>query len=1272
MQGIGFRVLGPVLAEHDGQPMALPGERQRAILAAFLLNPHVTVATGQLIELVWGIEPPRTAKQSLQNHISKLRRFISLAGDQATLVTATTGYVLEVESARLDLTRFQGLAVEGRVALGVGDTVRASSLLARALDEWRGELIQDVHLPGLMASDVSWIHELHRTTLAAMIESELKMGRYREVCAASERLLIENPFDEQAAMLAALAYYGSGRIGEATATLSGLRRRLGQELGIDVGQAVDDLERRILRRDPTLLGGDHAATQGRFELSTGGRKRVVALAVDDEDAARGAADPQSDPVREVLTRFGATIFGRFETSQVVALFGFPRAHEDDAIHAARAATEIGAMRPGGQRVGIAAGEVSFLHANDVTSLRSFGPLERATTLARSGRAGDIVVAAEVLALGRGRLIPATPGPSDLPLPADSVRLRRVDDAPRLGRYRAPMVGRDGVMTALRAAFDRAVLDSRTVAITLVGEAGVGKSRLVEGFTSVIGDRAHVVVGRSRTDRQHRPLHPFEEIIETATQSPIVDVGGVESSLAELIAGDRDGEFLMRQLTASFGQSGETTSPEEMFWATRRILELLAVKRPLIVVLEDVQWAEGTCLDLVQYTTNHSQRAPILWLITARPEFVETRPTWTGGSGDGATIELAGLSERDAILLAEHLLDVPLDDPQLKTWIVEASGGIPLYIEELAKLCEVERGDREGLADVGGIDREPERIPPTIRHLLHVRLDRLLPNERRVLERAAILGASFTDLDLAMITPEHEAATASTANLARLVESGMLKLERMSRSEGREYAFHHVLLREAVYEDTPADVRAIDHATFARALARRTDWSSGAPHDVIGAHAEAAARLRVAAGMDEEETTAIGDLAISHLCEAAGTALDRGAYAASAGLARRALTMCPEGHRATPDLARIGASALFEGGDAAGAERMLEDGCAAAEQLGNETAAWRLRVERASVSEWLRPAEFGALQRKELAEDAIAALERLGDRRSQAVAYRLLGDALNDIEDVEAAVEAWEAGRRIALAHGDRREAQERMTAGATLGPLPAQEGIELLRRRATEAGWLFPDHESSLALLLVLTGATEEGFEMLRHAHTRAAELGASWREAVVCMDEAEALLITGDPDQALGAVASAVTTLRRMGDRPMLASGLALEAEALLATGSLEEALARTVESERLTEIGDRGASIAWRGARAHILAELGHVDTALSLAHQATALAADSPQLIFAAEAFEHLGAVLEAANEHEAAADAVRAALQRYELKGAVLPAAKARRRLRAILHDRPAAT
>jgi predicted ATPase/DNA-binding SARP family transcriptional activator len=1238
------------------------GAKLRGLLGLLLLRTEQVLDPDTLIEALWGDEPPPTARTALQMHVSRLRKL--LGGDPAvSLETTTGGYVLHVGPDRLDLDEFRRLVANGRSEMSRGEHLAARDTMESALRLWRGVPLANVDVPGIPRPELARLEELELSARTTRLEAELALARHLDVVPELEYLRAAFPLDERVHVLAATALYRAGRQAEALDSITDLRHRLSSELGLEPGPAVRKLEEQILAQDSALDPPVVIEDVGRRTA----RKTVTALvcrlaAAADPEAGKAPADQALLDVVAIVESHGGWVHEAV-LGKVSAVFGVPRVHEDDCLRAVRAALELRAWNPDAgadgtldaPRVGIGLGEVLVESFRGSEKLLSVGPVEEAEQLAGAAKPGEVLLtgAAARLAEHSAGLEPTEIlllGSEESPL----VAYRLVRDARaeiEVGRrFGSSLVARNEELAVLRQAFARSERERAAALVTVLGPAGVGKTRLVTEFLSQVRENATVLSGRCLSYGRDITFWPIAEMVRQAASIEDADPAHeARSRVARLIGDIDDAEFIEEQIASVLGLSGSPPVPGEIFWAIRRFFETAAAVRPLILVFDDIHWAETMLLDLIEHVAGASRAVPVLVVCMARAELVEQRPGWGGGRLDATNLVLGTLGRDESARLVDNLLGRTEMDEEVRERILEAGEGHPLFLEELvAMLVEEELLARQGGRWVASTDLGEVPIPPTIQAIIGARLDRLGTAERVVLENAAVVGQEFTEQNLAVFDRDRDRLGTL---LDRLEAKDLLSVRRESPSMGRTFRFRHHLIRDVAYRTMPKTSRARAHETFGNHLETTASGRISELEEIVGYHFETAHLYRKELGAQESDGPSLADRAASRLRSAGLRALARDDNPAAVSLLGRALALLDAGDLDRCGLAWQLGSALIETGELDRAEEVLQAGLLDARRLGDEAAEWRIRLEQTDIRFWRSPEATNTRETERVAIDAAAALRRLGDVAGVARAQRLLGDAFGRRGRAAEAIEAYETGQHLAREAGDEREAAQRSNLGIAHGPVPVDRCIQIVEGNLATARRPDPAALAALGFLLAMSGRFDESRKALEGAVARAAQLGIEWRLVSIHMHFGAAMLFANDPQRAEAILGPAVEALQRMGEQSMFSTAVALLGEALYRQGKLDEAMDATVASEMATADDDVASQMAWRGVRAKVLAARGETDEAERLALEGVAFADRSDLVNMVGDAHFDLGIVLQAAGKAERASAELETAAAVYRSKGNV---------------------
>jgi DNA-binding SARP family transcriptional activator len=1229
-----FRILGPLEVWDRGCPLELRRQKQRTLLAALLLRVGEVVSVDQLIDDLWGERPPSTARASVHNAVSAVRKVVG----HDTLRTRGSGYVLDIAPEQLDLSRFERLTAEARGA----DGKERLEKLREALALWRGPPLADLVFEPMTVVEAVRLEELRTAALEDLIDAELSLGAGAELVEKLETLVAEHPFREHFRGQLMLALYRSGRQAEALEAYQDARRVLVGELGIEPSTPLRQLEQAILRQDVSLSPADIEEAAARPEER---RKTVTVLIADlsfaqalDPEVQRELTRRSLTTVRTVLEAHGATIEQR-AGDQVLAVFGVPASHEDDPLRAARAALELKAEiaprtaanerepeLPIELRVGIDTGEV-LAGADEAGHGLVAGPaITLAKRLQQLALGGEILAGAATLQL-LGDAVVAEP--ADRPR-TDAFRiLKVVEGVPMLARHlEAPLVGRRTELAALRESFERCARQRRCSLHLILGEAGIGKTRLATEFTAELDGSTTILVGRCVSYGKGATFLPLGEIVSGLQ---------ARTDLQTLFVGDQHAELIVTRLAELTEEENGSSSSSETFWAVRRLLETLAGHQPVLLVLEDLHWAEPTLLDLIDYVTEQLTGRSVLLLGLARPELLEERPEWAQVETTG----LAPLSTEEGEALIDNLAEIPAT---LRAQIVRTAGGNPLFLEQL--LAHVTEGS------------ESERLPPSLELLLASRLDRLAAAELATLQRAAVVGREFPQAAVAHLSGE--AGTAAVASLPPLVRKGLIEKTSAPRLHERAYRFHHALICEAAYATLPKAQRAELHERFARWL----DASPTGSDELVGFHLERAHRYLDELDVRDVSARGLGVEAGERLAAAGLRSAKRGDLHAAADLLGRASSLLDAREVARRDLLTELGLVLWRSGDVAAAEQMVARSLETALAEHDGRAELRARIELANLK-LARAEEGGADELVSLASRAIPTFERLGDDRALARAWFALATVHGSFHcRYQRSTEA--AGR--ALGHFRRSgwplaPCLQDLAAGLYYGPTPVLEAISRCQALLEEADRGGQAHILTfMAGLEAMGGRFDSARELTSMARSIYDELAWTLNLATNYAPlAADIEFLAGNFPEAEFLLSESCRTLEASGEQARLATQAAQLGEAVQAQRRHVEALRWSEVAEGCAVRDDTGAQFSWRALRAKALAHQGALSEAQRMAQEAVALAAATDTVNQHAQVLLGHADVLRLAGRAEQGTRAIEDAIRLLDEKGNLPAGRQARTRL-----------
>jgi class 3 adenylate cyclase/tetratricopeptide (TPR) repeat protein len=992
-----------------------------------------------------------------------------------------------------------------------------------------------------------------------------------------------------------------------------------------------------------------------------------------------------EAMRAVVLHHGGTVEAVGDA--VHAVFGVPAAHEDDALRAVRAAAgmhaaldELNQRLAGEGRVrlelhtGVNTGEVVAGDPN-LGSLVVGDAVNLAARLEQAAGPGEILLGHGTWSLVRDAVeveppqVVATPGREDGE-PAYRLMAVRPGTAGRARRLDAPFVGRASELQLFRWAYERAAGEAALHLLTVLGGAGVGKTRLVlEAAAGLPGDPA-VLAGRCLPYGNGSTFWPLAEVVRQAAGIGLDDPpAAARAKLAAVVEADPDRALVAERIGQLIGLEAAPAPIEEAVWSTRRLLQALAAGRPLVAVFDDLHWAEPTFLDLLEQLAETTQEGPILLVAVGRPELLEQRPGWAGGRPNALSVLLEPLGPDDSGALLDGLAGGGALPAQARERICRAAGGNPLFIEELlATLVEEGRlRRRDGGWEVAG-DLAGTGIPPTIQALVAARLDRLDGRDRDVLERAAVVGLAFEQATVAELTPE--AARAEVPERLRgLVRRELLRTAPARRQREAGYQFRHLLVRDAVYQGVPKGVRAELHERLAGLLEARAGARVREYEEIVGYHLEQAWRCLAELGPIERRGRELGARAAGRLAAAGRRALARGDTPAATALLDRALAVLPGGDPARGHLLNDLAESLVAAGDFGRAGEVLTAATVAAEAGGDgDGLLAQVAVGRLGMRLLIEPGlPLDAIQGE--VESAIAALEVAGDDRGLARAWRLLGYE----SFMRCRIERAEAALARTIEHA-RRAADERvdayargmLAAAAFWGPLPVAEGVARCRRLLEEAAgnrYVEGSVLHILGALAAMQGRFDQARDLVDQGAEVAAALGRLRLAAIWSQFAATVESLAGRPEAASERLARGYRALERMGETGARSNLAADLAHSMALGGRPDEARRYAEESRALAAREDVYAQVRWRAAAARALAAAGDGDhdRAVRLAREAVALAEATDMLNLQADALVDLAETAARSGRPEEAAEAAGRSLPLYERKGNQVAAASARVRL-----------
>ena len=906
----------------------------------------------------------------------------------------------------------------------------------------------------------------------------------------------------------------------------------------------------------------------------------------DPETVRGVMARYFDTMAAVIERHGGTV-EKYIGDAIMAVFGLPLLHEDDALRAVRAAAEmrealatlnaaLGDERGVtiATRTGIETGEVVAGDASARQTLVTGDPVNSAARLEQAAGPGDILLGRLTAQLvGDAATIEsitpvAAKGKAE---PVWAVRLVAVDQRGReRGPQRAaPLVGRDRELARLLAIFEGVLHDRDPALVTVLGAAGVGKSRLVAEFLMSVADRAAVLRGRCLSYGEGISYWPLREIVTSAAGIAEDDTPKAgRGKLDRLVRDAQDAPLLAARLASAIGLSAQPAPQEELFWAARRTFEHLAAKRPLVLVIEDIHWAEPTLLELIDQLVELGRSVPLLVVCPARSEVFEAAPEWGRGRRNAGEIVLGGLAEDATAGLIDSMPGGAAIPAGLRARILATAEGNPLFLEEMVRML-VDEGVVTTSGNPAAAVRVADavRVPPTIGALLAARLDRLPFDERSTAQRASVVGRVFERVAVAALTPP-TADVDLTASLLGLVRRELVTLERSELTADAAFKFRHILIRDAAYEGLAKADRAELHERFAGWLERVAGDRLMEYEEILGYHLELAHRYRTELRERGDHTARLGGRAAVHLIAAGRRARDRGDSAAAAELFQRAEALPISDAFAAAELQLDHGLALWDLGRTSEALVRADSAFSLASANGDRRLTSRARLLRLDI----RRADGTYADSDAVVGSERAAVLSEAEASGDPLAMALARQSLAEQAWIERRFTDSQAEIRRATEHadqtGDRRfalESEVEILVSSLSGPDPAGRTVTLAQELLNRA----TDYPTVRARILPILAVAEAMLGRADLAREHGDEAVVIYQDLAQPSGVATARLNTHWVARLAGDLASAHAELRLLIDeegadasiRPWANARLS---EILLAQGRIDEAEQALAESER------------------------------------------------------------------------------------------------------------
>ncbi len=856
----------------------------------------------------------------------------------------------------------------------------------------------------------------------------------------------------------------------------------------------------------------------------------------------------------VVERHGGTV-EKFIGDAVMAVFGVPAALEDHAGRAVRAALELqdelgrlnGELRRhwGVQiaiRTGVNSGEVVAGDSSAGQALVTGDPVNVAARLQQAAAAGETLI-----------------GDATRRLVADGLEVEAVDSLSVRGKAKplkawrligagtqpaadvGPMQGREPELRQLRETFERVAYEHSPQRVVILGPAGIGKSRLAREVGDALSDRATVLIGRCLPYGEGITYWALAEIVRQVA-------GGAEprAALVRIFADDERAEVLADRVLQAAGLEEATAAREDLTGAVRDLFARLAQEQPVVLVLEDLHWADPALLDLIEHLLERTD-ASLMLLCLARPELAEARPQWTRETHASCMLELGPLTDADTHALIRQLLPADAAAEPMRDQLTARAEGNPLFVQQMIAFL------RETGAETVDVS-----VPPTIHALLAARLDRLSVAERRAIGAASVVGREFA--------AEAVSALAGNGDLSGMLDAlarKQLVAPEASSFEGEDgFAFSHILIRDAAYESITKEDRAALHERLADWLEQRHADRMIEIEAILGHHLERAYRYRSELGEVGEHSFALAQRAAGHLSSAGRRAVRAREDTAALGLLERAGALLPATARDRLELLPAIGESLEGAANHTQAGEVYEEALERAVSAGERRIEGLARLGRAHVWFVAHP-EIPASRLVDETEHAIRLLEQAGEERGLADAWRLLGEThLYDgrASDGQRALER-------ALAHADPEAFPRHWNAisfamGMCLldGPAPlaratgfAEEHLAAARARSMRA------MEADMLHVLGVGLARRAAFGAARAALSASTaiseDMGLLYMSQWSKRSRGRLELAAGDAVAAERALRESWDVLTQMGLHSSLGETAVPLAESLYAQGRLDEA---------------------------------------------------------------------------------------------------------------------
>lgn len=980
----------------------------------------------------------------------------------------------------------------------------------------------------------------------------------------------------------------------------------------------------------------------------------------------------------ILERHGGVV-EKYIGDAVLAVFGIPKLHEDDALRAVRAAVEMrdqmAVLNAELQaddgvalavRTGVNTGEVVAGDPGSGQAFVSGDPVNVAARLEQHAGAGEILIGPDTYRMVRNAVVVEPVGPVEAKGKSEPLRPYRLLEV-KLGapgfarRLDSPFVGREHESNLVNQGFERALRERACHLFTILGPAGVGKSRLAADVLSHLPPGTQVARGRCLPYGDGITFWALGEVVRDLLSLPeSVTRAEAAAALAGAVP-EKERDALVEILLQLLGLASVTNGVDELSWAVRRFFEQRASDAPLVIVVDDISWAEPALLDTLEYIADWARSSPILLICVARPELLDERPNWGGGKLNATSMLLEPLDEEQSATLVRELLgdaDLPVD---VQKKIADTAEGNPLYVEQMLEMLI----DNGYLVRDGGSWRSTQpadtiSVPPTIHALLAARLDRLALNERQTIERASVIGKVFYSGAVREMTPASGRGELRH-NLQTLVRKELVRPDEDRLVGEDSFRFRHILIRDAAYNGLSKQQRAELHRVFADWLEKRPQERLQDLQEIVAHHLSESYRYRSELGPVTDEARAIAVKA-ARLSRAAGRrAMNRGDAAAAGKLLTRAEHLLPQDSDERTELLLELVDLQNQIGDFDRANRLLDQIVASKDgpSVANRVAMARLLIQLmwAPGEASLEDLETGAVK-------GIAVAEETGDMRTLAMGWmiQLIVDLTRG--QMGRGVESGRKALRYIRSSSDRSQEGEVMGwlfACLALGPMPIREAVAEIESEVQGPESLIVTCSAAVVkgTLLAYEGDLETGRELVEEGREMFRQLGNQINWAGLGQSAAEVEILAGDLPKACAVLEEACEVLDDIGERSFFSTCAGELAGHLCSLGRFEEAETWATKSRDVGAIEDVFTEVLWRAAFARIAASRGRAEEAVRWSDEAISMIEGTDAPLLPAVLYESRARMLIELGREEEARAALAMAIEPYESKGASAQVERLRR-------------